>query len=249
MPDEIINVDIPQGKKEIMVEAYIESDKPIKMLVTENNLLSEALYPVLISNAQVKVYSDTASVLLENTRDEYVEGKAYFNYQYGEAIGFKEGEVIHLDMITPDGQQITASAPVMSKSVIGEIEVAERLFSVKTKADSVPENRYFALEGTLYAEPENHYFREIFDFSVQENEIVTLTIGHDVKIDSARVSLMHISKELYDFQRSARQAYSANIDNFTQPASVKGNVNGSLGIFTHYTKYDSMYRVSSLDTP
>lgn len=239
IPDEKIDVNLPYGEKAIMVEAYLTPDHPYQLLLTENNLLTEELIPRLVKNAQINISTEQGTINLPPLNDTYSSERYYYNYQ-SEELMHQTNNTIKLTIETPDGQTLSAYTETVRPITIRSASIKSWGVNILSDGYTEPKERYYALsvvfmrtDGSLITKTHKHFF----DYSETDNKMLSFTIleENSARYDSARVELMHITKEFYEFNRTIEQAYSANVDNFTVPTPIEGNIYGGLGLFTYFT--------------
>ncbi|NET33592.1 MAG: DUF4249 domain-containing protein [Cyanothece sp. SIO1E1] len=247
--DQPIDLQLPEYESRLVVECYLEKGRPFNVLLTRssgyfdpfgqtgNQLLSE----LLESGATVRIKQGPIVFRLENklTLDR-VTGK-FFNYSLDLPVPENYDDPFELEIITSDGDIITASTHLLPVVPIDSIVVEYQpegipLARVLTYFTDVPGEANFYRrmihESSLDSLP-------IQDFSTSDRvveDVVVFGTGYDFERgDSVVNTIFHISEEYYNFLESTQGAIQANGNPFAQPSPIISNIQSDIeafGIFT-----------------
>lgn len=232
-----ITVDIPVASSETIVEFYLEPNRPFRLLLTETGNFFEDPIPPLVTDAQIRItYQGGVELLnLEAVVDTNVF--RFYNYSSSALVTFDTLEDYTLEIIRGN-QQITARTRFLPKPRIKEITPTFRedsmAFLLTRFFDNDPDKenfyRFTTTRDSLGGRPEDDF--EFQDVITDDGEIVVGTgFGYE-KGDTVVLTLYHIDEDFHDFLETSQEAANANGNPFAQPAFIRSNVEGAIGIFT-----------------
>lgn len=231
-----INVQIPEGPRNIVVEGYITPGYPAELTLTESNTLNDDLVLLAIWNAQVKIGTDTGTMIaqniLYNKNDRYI----VVNYNCKDTVRQGSQSFFNLNITTKDGRSVQASTKIVSSVKIEKVELNNDNIVVHHNL-STDTSKYFKLFFASYKEGELKFTKSLlYDQNNSNSTSCVMPLSkYKNDADSIAVRLFHIQKEYFDYLNSVEHASSAFIDPLLNPESIKSNINGGIGIFTYYT--------------
>ncbi len=248
-----IDIDLPEYKKQLVVECYLEPGKPYRLLLTE----SVSYFDVpSIPQVQDAVVTITFKGQTDTLKHVYItlgnpDSTKLFNFYLDKIVPEVYNEPFRLHITDGKGRRITA----------------ETMLLPPVKADTI---RYVfeEMDSTGYAITEidtkiagNDYFR----FLLLDQQAGSTTLAQDIYFDanltttspylikhngviliksknrisrfptvSGRqfINLYHVEEAYYKYLKSVSDSKTANGNPFAQPPGLKTNVEGGLGIFT-----------------
>jgi len=239
-----VDVVIPAYTGEYVVECYVQNGKPVSLLASKSISYFETTYPDVI-NSNVVISSNQfldslfyRSFLDKNTYLDTFELKT-FNYRGKKIVNEQVGNKLFLNIKNQDGSQIIAST---SMPMVVEIDSMNYSYSEESKKyslkvlfkDNQAVSDYYRLIVNING---NIYGARAIDYTFTDQNLLTskgavITSYRFNEKDTLYATLYHLTKEHYDFMSSARNADNANGNPFAQPAAIKSNITGGIGIFT-----------------
>jgi hypothetical protein len=233
-----IDIVLPPHEPQLVVECYLEQNRPFQVTVLETSSYFDAPTPPIVPDAEVYItYRDKRVKLTYKPGYNNRTNGYYTHYSYTKMQG-KPGEVYGIEVTDGKGRKVTGFTTVMPNVPISNVEWK---FNDKDKA---------YLLTTFQDDPnKKNFYRYVTHRSSLRNnsdrEFVTtdeLTNGKETSYGSAYdyeegdtliLSLFNIEKQYYDFLQSVEDAKNSNGNPFAQPAKVKSSVQGGFGIFTN----------------
>lgn len=251
--EQTIDIDLPEYDNQIMVECYLIPGEPFALALTRSAGFFDAfpsgddfLESILVDSAQVFIRYDDQEVELSNLLFFDQETGRAFNYISLVPIPVNYDSEFELAITLPDGETITGKTKIVPPVPIDSIVV---------EFDEIRDSLARAL---VYFEDDpsaTNYYRQILtqnsfmdsipyqDFAFDDgfSDSTTIAIGTipDFKEGDVLYStLIHISRDYYDFINSIFLSVESNGNPFGQPSTILSNVEGSnnpLGVFTGFT--------------
>ncbi len=239
--EKTIEIALPEYKSELSMECYIEPNKPFRMTLTESvSYFDSARLPV-INGALVVISYNGISDTLRNGRLRY--SNRFLNYFSQKTAPSTVGTVFNLYVKEPNGREARATATMLPIVPIDSLRIiwnkSDTLASIITTLVDEPNRanfyRIFLHRGSTRTRPES---RTWFTDRTATNNRVTIGSGFEFKrADTVIATLLHLSKEYYDFIQSSDNAEDANGSPFEQPSAIISNIKGGIGIFTTISSY------------
>jgi hypothetical protein len=231
-----IKVQIPEGPRSIVVEGYVTPGYPAELTLTESNTLNDDLVLLAIWNAQVKINTDTGTMIAQNILYNKRDRHVVVNYKCRDTVRQGSHSFLNLNITTKDGRTVQASTKIVSAVKIEKVELNNDNIVVQ---HNLPTDtlKYFKLSITTYKEGNPILTKSILYNQNNSNgtSCVMPLSKYKNEADSIVVTLFHIQKEYYDYLNSVENASSAFFDPLLNPEAIKSNINGGIGIFTYYT--------------
>ncbi|MGZ5242641.1 MAG: DUF4249 domain-containing protein [Bacteroidia bacterium] len=239
-----VEIELPEFKPQLAVEAYIENNKAIKVALTETqDYFGDFVWPFVDSATVTITYNGRSYTLKENKFPNLAELK-YFNYILNDSFSFQPGDVIYINVIDNKGKSVTAESRWINPVKIDSIKHSWgpdslALITAHFKDPVVQKNFY-----RFRVVNKSDSNRVIQDFFTNEGPLdgkaTAFGTGYRFgKDDTLEVSLYTLAEEFYRYLETAEAAQSANGNPFGQPAVIKSNVTNGTGIFT-MLPYDRM---------
>jgi len=250
-----VDLILPGYDGKLMVECYLEPGQNFKMLLTESVSYLESTVAKPVRNALVTIKFRDKIVTL-NYNDKFIDVKdsvKYFNYVNAETLVPQDFEgVFELYIKDEQGRVATAftqiTRPLILDSVYATLSNNTRNLYAEI-ADDQKEIRYYRFlifqeqnqgiqtQSTIvdnqmsrqspyiFTTPTQIIFKSKSDFFETPKGI----------IDSVALRAIEINQDYYEFLTSVYNAQVANGNPFAQPASIRSNITGGVGIFTGFS--------------
>lgn len=242
-----VEIDLPAYENQLVVESYLIPGQPFFVLLTTSFSYfdpfpaetSQFLEELLVKGATVTIkYGDKTVNLSEQLFFNPFTGKLY-NYVSSQLVPSDFTSEFQLEIRTTDGELVTA------KTFIPKSILTDSLVIQKSETDTL----YRLLAYWTDDVNEKNYFRRILNVGSMDSVYVDFTLddrlldsakfvvgsGYDFSIgDTVINTILHVTKEYYDFSNSVSFAASSNGNPFSQPSTIRSNLEGSknpLGIF------------------
>jgi hypothetical protein len=231
-----INVLIPEGPANIVVEGYVTPGYPAELTLTESNTLNDDLVLLAIWNAQVKIGTDTGTMIAQNILYNKSDRRIVVNYNCRDTVRQGSHSFFNLNITTKDGRSVQASTKIVSPVKIENVELNNDNIVVHHNLPT-DTSKYFKLSFANYKDGYQDLTKNLLYDQNNSNSTSCVMPLSNYKndADSIVVRLFHIQKEYYDYLNSVQNANSAFFDPLLNPESIKSNINGGIGIFTYYT--------------
>jgi len=238
--NKVIDVQLPPYTSELVVEMYLEDGKQLRCAVSESLPYTDTGINKPVDSALVIFSDGTHSDTLKNVvTEDYETGRTY-NYFSPEILVADNSKTYSL--YVSDGKRSVTGTTTFSQPVVAidSIDVRATVnkkdtFSIGVIISDPPKtNNYYRF---LITKKLNDFISEPTDLSVNDNsfngkQYSFYTEPAYARNDSVIVRVYSLQKEHYDYIQSTRDARSSNFNPFSQPALIKSNVSGGIGIFT-----------------
>lgn len=245
-----IDIQLPNYESEPFVECYLVPNEPFRLLITQtssyfdnltldNPLFSESF---LLNGAQVSIYQGLNKYELDNTLVIDPNNQKVYNYSNSSGVEYNNLDSFFLEILLPNGNQITASSifldPVDFDSIVVQFDQKDSLARILTYFKDFPN--------------ETNFYRRILTVGKESNEPIQDFVTDDLFIDSIFVfgsgyvlnpgdtvlnSVFHLTKAYHDFLESVQQAIDGSANPFGVPSPLQSNLSGNAqGIFTCITE-------------
>lgn len=231
-----INVLIPEGPRNIVVEGYVTPGYPTELTLTESNTLNDDLVLLAIWNAQVKISTDTGTMIAQNILYNKRDRHTIVNYSCRDTVRQGSHSFLNLHITTKDGRSVQASTKIVSSVKIEKVDLNNDNIVVHHNLPT-DTSKYFKLTITNYKQGNPLLTKTVlYDQNNSHSTSCVMPLSkYKNDADSIAVTLFHIQKEYYDYLNSVENAHSAFFDPLLNPEAIKSNINGGIGIFTYYT--------------
>lgn len=233
-----VEVKLPKQNSFYVVEAVLKPGKPMELSFIESIRMSDvaSLNFVWLADAYFVQNNDTTRLL--NYLFLRKEDSVMVNYTSKAQLPKLESGDLKL-FLCKGNDTITATArfikPITIKScTVNGLDIDATIDNCYASND-----RFFRIEAVLYQSQKNdpHRYSRIFNLneSTTQELLLQLKVGN-VKRDSLKIVVSHITKEHYEYLYSSNRAFDAYFDPFAVPTQIKSNIKGGLGIFTVVTE-------------
>jgi hypothetical protein len=230
-----INVQIPEGPRNIVVEGYVTPGYPTELTLAESNTLNDDLVLLAVWNARVKISTDTGTMIAQNILYNKSDRHIVVNYGCRDTVRQGAHSFFNLNITTKDGRSVQASTKIVSSVKIEKVELNNDNIVVHHNLPT-DTSKYFKLSITNYKEGNPVLTKSVlYDQNNSNSTSCVMPLYKYKNADSIVVTLFHIQKEYYDYLNSVEHASSAFFDPLLNPETIKSNINGGIGIFTYYT--------------
>ncbi|MDH3648662.1 MAG: DUF4249 domain-containing protein [Saprospiraceae bacterium] len=240
-------VDLPAYEPQVVVECYLESNKPVRLLLARSNRYFDAfdlssletvLDESLEQEATVRVKFGSGEIDLRNEINFDAQTGFLGNYLSWERVP-ETADTFFLEIILSDGSEIRGQTVMIPEvpfdSIVIESEdtLARVLMYFTDTYDEENFYRRHLHRTTLDSVPYQDFLAED---TFSDNGVIVFGTGFEFEPgDTVINTLYHLTKAYYDYLVSVTFSIQANLDPITQPGSIFSNVSGSanpLGIFT-----------------
>lgn len=226
-------------KAQYFIECYLQPDSLLNLSATEVSPIFEEFILDYSLDFDVFIIDQDTVELLQSLFIEEETGYIY-NFGSGRRLSSQAIEVSLL-VITPTDDTIRATTKVPQPIEILASEWQTSEVSVRFKSSSDANQNFYLLilnysvetDGSKIDKNELQYL----DYSYLIEEV---TLDEKISSDSllysseVELTLMRVTRENFEYQKSLNSAQNASKDNVTFPSPLEGNINGGLGIFTCY---------------
>lgn len=245
--DKVVDVDLPEYERELVLEMYLEKGQPLRCLLIESLPYTDTAINKPVNDAVV-IFSDGMKndTLKFLVNQDHLTGR-FYNYYNPKTISGEPGKTYTVTIVAKDKKLVAQAnfgqkVPPVDSLMVKESDVERDSFSVglvfKDPADEV--NYYRVLIG-----------KNVSFFGSDPTDLRTSDIPFNGKSfsyfsepdfarnDTVSVRLYSLHKEHYDYLETMGNARRSNFNPFSQPGRIKSNIKGGLGIFTSivYTEY------------
>jgi hypothetical protein len=241
--EQTIKLDLPTHKSELVVEFYIEDGQPLRCVLQESiSFTAPVTNPLvsnpLVSNALVVVSHNGVRDTLRNIIQIDTLTRKVYNYTLPKIITAQPNAEYELFIRDTRGRTITGKTRFIAPT---PIEKHDYVFNTKDSAsvgiffnDPVGKNFYRAM---AYKQARRIEINERADAELPDNTFDGQLFGFYTdyvfaKNDTVAMRLYSLLPDHYDYNESIEDAFRANVNPFAQPANIRSNVQGGLGIFT-----------------
>lgn len=231
-----LTVNIPEGRVNMVVEGYITPGYPAEIMLTESNTLQDDLVLLAVWNAQVKMGTDTGTLVARNILYKKTDRRIMVNYGCPDTVRAGGHSFFHLNIVTKDGRTVQASTKVVSQVHIQRVELNDDHIVVHHDGAS-DASRYYRLLVASYKQGKPAITKSLLydQPAARQGTCVMPLSNYKAGADSLVLSLFRIQKEYYDYLHSVENANSAFSDPLLNPETIQSNITGGIGIFTYYT--------------
>ncbi|MFT2009574.1 DUF4249 domain-containing protein [Pontibacter sp. 13R65] len=233
-----IEVVLPEYKRELVVEGYLEYGKPFRVTVLESASYFDKPEVPLVPDAKVFItYRGRRIPLRYQPHADQVQNK-YYTHRSDEVMTGSPGDVYSLEVSDEQGRKVTATTTVLPRVPIDTIEwrfnSKEEALVLTTFQDdpNLPNFYRYVVHRDSVEKASSRDF--VASDELTNGQRVSLGGGYNYKkTDTLIISLYHIEKKYFDFLNSTSDAKNANGNPFAQPSRIKSTVEGGIGIFTN----------------
>jgi hypothetical protein len=235
-----IELDLPSYENKIVVECYLEPGQPYKLTLTESvSYFTEPQAPTVNNALVIITYNGIKDTLKFIPQFDDLTGK-FYNYVSETIVPEDYDGVFTLYVRDLKGREVTGQTKIPVPPTINSVEFiynsADSLAFAYTKFNDVDinANDYYRYLVTF----DNFKGAEAVDLLLNDRVQSTdneIAVGFRYKLkkgDFIILNIYHMNEDYYRYLESINLAIDANGNPFGQPASIKSNVQGGIGIFT-----------------
>ncbi|MBO3271647.1 DUF4249 domain-containing protein [Hymenobacter defluvii] len=237
-----IDVELPFGPSQLVVEAYLEPNVVPRLTITETQpYLAEAVIPLVDDATAIIIRPNgTRDTLMYAPTIDRTTRKGYTHIGR-RRLNARPGDIFGLEVYDKQGRRLTGTATVPATVPIQKVEwrfnnetgdqrKAYVLNTFQDPAGLGDAYRFMVHRRSLLREPEVEY---TVQDRLTDGQSITLGTSYEFRPnDTLIVSLFHLDTPYYNFLQSVQDARSANNNPFAQPSGVKSTVTGGIGVFT-----------------
>lgn len=234
-----VELDLPAHKSQMAVEFFLEEGQPLRCLLQESVSFTAPPVNPLISNALVVVSYNGISDTLKNTPFVDTMTRKIYNYFLPKNITPQLNTTYQLYIRDTKGRVITGSTQFINPI---KIDKYDYVFNAKDSvsagiffSDPVGKKNYY--RAVAYKQRPRIEINERADLDLPDTAFEGTQFGFYTdyvfaKDDTLSMRLYSLLPEHFDYIESVEDAVRANANPFAQPAPIRSNVQGGLGIFT-----------------
>lgn len=252
-----IDLDLPPYTSEPVVECYLQPGQPIVLTVIRSVGFLDELQVIYEKGATVVIshgtWTDTLTPISVALPEDVpgqgpglsilrpIIGDSLYFYLSPRTITETYDVPYKLTITTRSGEVLTSETVIRPPVPIKAIEYRpsqqnDSLYFTLTKFDDNPNEANFYRrvfqKGNVNDNPDQDFTVE--DAVVNGQEVAFGT-GFDYRVgDTLIATLYHITEDYYRFSQSVDAAFQANASPFAQPARIRSNIKGGMGIFTGF---------------
>lgn len=237
-----INVVLPEGPPQLVIECYLEPNQRAQLTVSETAPYLSSPIPVVPEDVVVVIAGPNRQreTLLFNPGFNFVTGKVY-THRGRNRLLISPGDVFTLEAKDTKGRIVTGTAKMPAAVPLDTVEFSFNdrpaqlreaivLARFRDPLQTLDFYRFQIHRDSISQKPEVDYSIED---RLNEGKEVTLGTGYIFDPgDALIVSLYHLDEPYYRFLQSTQNARNANGNPFGQPAAVQSTVKGGVGVFT-----------------
>ena len=239
--NKIITIELPAYTPQIVVEMYLEEGKPLRCLVSESLPYTDTAISRELNGVMVIFSDGSVNDTLVNIINKDLETGRWYNY-FHPGILVADSAKTYTIKISDSSNRLVTGTTRFSQRIIS-------IDSINIRA-SANEPDSFSV-GVIISDPRlsNNYYRflvtkKLDDFHSEDTDFFLNDLSFNgnsfsfysnadyARNDTVLVRVYSLLKEHFDYMQSTENARNSNFNPFTQPAMIKSNVKGGLGIFT-----------------
>lgn len=239
-----VNIPLPDYDNKPYIECYLEPGKPYRLLMYKSIGYFDQLIPVFIKDAHITITHRGTAVTLPYDTIPRDGDLRFYNYRSNDSsiVPTHYDEAFNLAVVINGVtySSVTIIRPFVAiDSLYNNCNSESRCqvsIRFKDEINTADFYRFITFSDSLGGDIKQDI---LFNDELFDNENAGIGGGYSFNEgQDAVIRLFHLTKEHYDFLVSVKNSQNANGNPFAQPASIKSNIPGIIGIFTGLT-YDS----------
>ncbi|MCB2377785.1 DUF4249 domain-containing protein [Hymenobacter sp. BT635] len=237
-----IDVDLPAGPSQLVVECYLEPGVVPRLTVSETVPYLSSPTPTLLTDvAVVLTYPSGQKEAFRFTPGLDTLTQKLYTHKGKNPLVARPGDTFKLEVYDTQGRRVTGTATMPARVPIDTVQwkfndksAEERKAYVLVKfQDQAATADFYRMQihtDSISNDP-NRDFE--LDDRLTNGQLMTLGTSYRYSTnDTLLVTLYHLDQPYYQFLRSVDDAQNANGNPFAQPSAVRSTVEGGVGIFT-----------------
>ncbi len=243
-PENTLDINEISDPPEYFVECFCKPGDLYQLTATRVTRMSDDFIWDLSIPFKTYITDSTSHKLSQGL---FYDAYSHFVYNYSSPLKVPVdfNDSLYLKIISPSGDTISGKTHVVSQIKISNYNLKNNNIELSFNIDPSADKRHYVINIENWQQGEIINSEKLFSnfsTSYKESETVNITNSTNIhELDSIRIKVFHVTGENYDYQISLNDAIKSNENNITQPSPLKGNLNGSLGIFTYYTEDIATY--------
>jgi hypothetical protein len=240
-----VDIKLPPFKSQLVVECYLEKNKPVQVAVsqTSNFFAAPDLTAIFLKKAKVILsYGSRVDTLVFNPIPDFKHQK-WFNYQLKnrDSVPLINGTTYYLQVMDSTGRIATGQTTWRDSVVIDSIkEKINPVNSVRIDTtmrvffrDNPSTADFYRFRAINHTRGDSVRVDAFFEDKLFNGQTFSLSTGRRFhKGDTCDITLYHIDNDYFTFLNTSRDADNANGNPFASPATIISNIKGGTGIFT-----------------
>ncbi len=235
--EKTIELDLPVQEKQLVAEAYLEKNKPFRLLLTETDSYFDTIRFPFVENAAITLSGPDGTDTLKMDPFLDIKGLRFYNYSGSNNSG-TEGQ--YRLKITSKGRVLEGITQFLPPPKLDSTEI-----QYNAAADSAARFLFWIQD---YPGQSNFYRIMLNEDSLTGPNVLEFTftdtgqdgklfpVGTSYRFDKKKqyiLRLFHIEQQYYLYLRALSSADRANGNPFAQPSTIKSPMTGNgYGIFT-----------------
>jgi hypothetical protein len=242
-----IELDLPTYEQKMVLEFYLEENKPLSCLLQESIAFTDTARFKLIDSALVILKYDGMQDTLQNTL--YIDPKfqKIYNYHNPKVINLQANVEYEVYVRDSKGREMTGRT--MLNSLV-PIDTLVFDFDSNNEAavgmifnDDGSKRNYYRIVAFKDAPTvlEDGVWDITFNDNLFNGDQFSFYTGYAFNAgDTVLGRLYHLTEAHYDFAESVNDAQTSNGNPFGQPANIITNLTGGIGVFTTLSYTEKM---------
>jgi len=235
--EKTIDVNLPGQEKQLVTEAYLERDKPLRILLMETDPYFDTLRFPFVNDALVTLSGPDGIDTIKQESFLDILGRKFYNYS-GDRQTYSDGE--YALRIVGGGRILEGKTRFLPLPRLDSVEI-----QYNSDADSAARFLFwlndFPGEQNFYRiimNEDSLSGQNVLEFTFTDNGLdgTRFPVGTSYRFDKNKnyiLRLFHIEQQYYQYLRALSSADRANGNPFAQPSTIKSPMQGSgYGIFT-----------------
>ena len=234
-----IKLDLPTYEPKMVLEFYLEDDKPLVCLLQESVNYTDTTRLKLIDKALIVLsYAGISDTLFNVPYIDQKLGK-FYNYSNFKKIKLLPNVIYEVYIKDEKGREMRGQTSIKETVPIQNLNYSyndnNEVKTVLTFIDDANTTNYYILAAFRNTPSLGKGLVRTIRFNdiIFNGKQFSFDTGFDFeKGDTVTGRLYHLTDEHYNYAESVSNARSANGNPFGQPANILSNVTGGLGVFT-----------------
>jgi hypothetical protein len=232
-----IDLKLPEYESKMVVECYLDPGNPYRLSIFESVSYFEAPALPSVDSALVIITHNGIVDTLDFIPFVDPLTNKFFNYTSSSIVPADYTSEFFLEIKDKRGRIVTGKTkipvPVVIDNVAFSYNADSLAFALTTFTDNSASTDYYRYQITR----DSYQGEEVQDFQfddvlLQSSQVELGGPNNLEKNNFVIITLYHLNPDYFDFLESVGGAIDANGNPFGQPAIIKSNIQGGIGIFT-----------------